>query len=630
MGLLDTINQPSEVRALSKPQLSQLAEEIREYMIATVARTGGHLAASLGAVELAVAIHHVFASPTDKVIWDVGHQAYAHKLLTGRRDRFDTLRQAGGISGFPRRAESEHDAFDTGHGSTAIAAGLGMAKARDMAKADYSVVAVVGDGAMSGGMSFEALNYAGHLKTPLIVILNDNEMSISRNVGALAGYLATLRLDSHYQKVKSDLESIASRLPLGASFLDAMERVKHGVKHLILPGMLFEELGFTYLGPIDGHDLPALTDTLVQARGLKGPVLIHAITQKGRGYVPAENDAAKWHRTAAFDIETGEPLSRANGTTYTAVFGETMVRLAEEDDRVVAITAAMKEGTGLEAFAARFPGRFFDVGMAEQTAVTFAAGLATQGLRPVVAVYSTFLQRGYDQILHDVALPHLPVILALDRAGLVGGDGPTHHGAFDLSYLRHVPGLTVMAPKDLTELAAMLRTALELNGPSALRYPRGAGSNPPQGRVESLPVGKAEVMREGHGVAIFALGAMVAPALEAAELLEKQGINPWVINARFVKPLDADLIGEMAGACDHLVTVEENSAAGGFGSAVMELLASHGLSTAVLALGLPDEFVEHGDADYLYRLVGLDPAGIARGVAECVASGVRSLASEAR
>jgi len=630
MGLLDAVNRPSDVQALGKRQLTELADEMRACMIATVARTGGHLAASLGAVELAVAIHYVFDSPRDKIIWDVGHQAYAHKLLTGRRDRFDTLRQAGGLSGFPRRRESEHDAFDTGHGSTAIAAGLGMAKARDMAQDDYSVVAVVGDGAMSGGMSFEALNYAGHLRTRLIVILNDNEMSISHNVGALAGYLARLRLDAYYLRVKSDLESLAARLPLGTSLLDAMERVKHGVKHLILPGMLFEELGFTYLGPIDGHDLPALIDTLEQARKSKAPVLIHAVTQKGKGYVPAENDAAKWHRTAAFDVETGESLSQSNGTTYTSVFGETMTSLAEEDERVVAITAAMKEGTGLESFAERFPGRFYDVGMAEQTAVTFAAGLATQGFRPVVAVYSTFLQRSYDQIVHDLALPHLPVILALDRAGLVGGDGPTHHGAFDLSYLRHVPGLTVMAPKDLTELAAMLRTALALEGPSAIRYPRGVGANPPQQRVEALPVGEAEVLREGHGVAMVAVGSMVAPAMEAAELLVGQGLDPWVINARFVKPLDAELLCEVAKRCDRVVTIEENSVAGGFGSAVMELLSARGLHTPVLALGLPDEFVEHGSVEYLYRVVGLDAQGMAHRIAQPVPSGIRSLAHEAR
>ena len=465
MSILETINRPADLRSLGKPQLVQLAEEIRTCLIATVAQTGGHLAPSLGAVELAIAVHCVFESPRDRIIWDVGHQAYAHKLLTGRRERFCTLRQAGGLSGFPRRDESEHDAFDTGHGSTAIAAGVGMAKARDLAKENYCVVAVVGDGAMSGGMSFEAMNLAGHLKTPLVVILNDNEMSISRNVGALSGYLSSMRFDPYYQKAKADFEALAARLPLGSSLLGTVDRLKQGVKHLILPGMLFEELGFSYLGPVDGHDISTLIEALKQAREMKSPVLLHAVTQKGRGYTPAENDAEKWHRTGSFDIETGEPLSHANGATFTRVFGETLTALAEADPRIVAVTAAMKEGTGLEPFATRFPTRCFDVGMAEQTAVTFSAGLAGQGYRPVAAVYSTFLQRSYDQIVHDVALPHLPVVLALDRAGLVGGDGPTHHGAFDLSYLRHVPGMVVMAPKDLTELAAMLRTALGTGRP---------------------------------------------------------------------------------------------------------------------------------------------------------------------
>jgi 1-deoxy-D-xylulose-5-phosphate synthase len=625
-SLLDRINQPSDLRALTKGQLPDLAQELREVMIAQVARTGGHLAASLGAVEIALALHWVFDSPNDKLIWDVGHQAYAHKLLTGRRSRFGTLRQAGGISGFPRRSESEHDAFDTGHGSTAIAAALGMAKARDAAQAAHSIVAVVGDGAMSGGMSFEALNWAGHLKTPLIIILNDNQMSISRNVGALAGYLNRLRLDVHYQRMKADFESLASKLPLGGSLIDAVERLKLGVKHLVLPGMLFEELGFTYLGPIEGHDLSALIETLEQARSLKRPVLIHAITQKGRGYTPAENDAAKWHRTAAFDIETGDPLTHSNGDTFTRVFGDTAVQLAEADPRVVAITAAMKEGVGLQDFAERFPDRFFDVGMAEQTAVTFAAGLAAQGLRPIAAIYSTFMQRSYDQIVHDVALPHLPVILALDRAGLVGGDGPTHHGAFDLSYLRHVPGLTLMAPKDLTELAGMLHTALDLEGPSALRYPRGEGANPPHGPVEAIPVGKAEVLREGDSVALIAIGAMAPRALEAAQLLAEQGVNPWVINARFVKPLDAELLCEVASSCEQVVTMEENSVAGGFGSAVMELLHRRHILVPTLALGLPDHFVEHGAPETLHRLVGLDAEGLARTILTHLRTGAQTLA----
>lgn len=619
--LLDRMDSPADLRALRRDQLPALAKEIRERMVATVAHTGGHLAASLGVVELAIALHYVFESPRDKIVWDVGHQAYAHKLLTGRREQFDTLRQAGGISGFPRRSESEHDAFDTGHGSTAIAACLGIAKARDLAGEHYAVVAVVGDGAMSGGMSFEALNYAGHLKTPLIVILNDNQMSISRNVGALAGYLSKLRLDPYYLRAKSDFEVMVSRLPLGDSLIEAVDRFKHSIKQLLIPGMLFEELGFTYLGPIDGHNLAALIDTLNHARALSGAVVIHVLTQKGRGYVHAENDATRWHRTGAFDIETGEPVSVSSGLSYTHVFGKTLAGLADKDPRVVAITAAMREGTGLREFSERFPGRFFDVGMTEQTAVTFAAGLAAQGLRPVVAIYSTFLQRSYDQIVHDVALPQLPVVLALDRAGLVGEDGPTHHGAFDLCYLRHIPGMIVMAPKDLTELAAMVVTALELDRPSAIRYPRGEGANPPDAQPARLPVGKGELLRSGDGVAVIAIGGMVGPALAAAQLVAQQGIEAAVVNARFVKPLDQELICDLARACGQVVTVEENAAAGGFGSAVGELLQHHGLCVPLLPLGLPDRFVEHGSREAQLADVGLDPKGIATRVASFVRTG---------
>jgi len=624
-GLLDEIDGPADLKALTPEQLGELAGEIRTRMIDIVSRTGGHLAASLGAVELAVAIHSVFESPKDKIVWDVGHQAYAHKLLTARRDRFGTLRQAGGISGFPRRSESEHDAFDTGHGSTAIAAGAGMAKARDLSGEDYAVVSVVGDGAMSGGMAFEALNLAGHLGTGLVVVLNDNQMSISRNVGALASYLGRLRTDPHYLRAKTDFEGLVSKLPLGDSLLEAVDRFKDGVKQLLISGMLFEELGFTYLGPIDGHSLPDLIDALKQARALSQPVLIHAITQKGKGYVHAENDAAKWHRTGAFDIDTGEPVSASSGLSYTHVFGATMVSLAERDPRLVAITAAMRAGTGLQEFAERFPDRFFDVGMAEQTAVTFAAGLASQGMRPVAAVYSTFLQRGYDQIVHDVALPRLPVILALDRAGLVGEDGPTHHGVFDLAYLRHIPGLAVMAPKDLSELAAMLKTAVELEGPSAIRYPRGEGTNPPEGDPEAIPLGKAELLREGDSVAVVALGSMVAPALGAARTLSEQGIEAAVVNARFAKPLDVELIGELARTCGRVVTMEENTVAGGFGSAVAELLHQQRIGAPVLCLGIPDGFVDHGSREELLAGIGLDAESIARKIAHFVEAEARTL-----
>jgi 1-deoxy-D-xylulose-5-phosphate synthase len=624
-GLLDKIDGPADLKELTPEQLGELAGEIRTRMIDIVSRTGGHLAASLGAVELAVAIHYVCESPKDKIVWDVGHQAYAHKLLTARRDRFGTLRQAGGISGFPRRSESEHDAFDTGHGSTAIAAGVGMAKARDLSGEDYAVMSVVGDGAMSGGMAFEALNLAGHLGTGLVVVLNDNQMSISRNVGALASYLGRLRTDPHYLRAKTDFEGIVSKLPLGDSLLEAVDRFKDGIKQLLISGMLFEELGFTYLGPIDGHSLPDLIDALKQARALSQPVLIHAFTQKGKGYVHAENDAAKWHRTGAFDIDTGEPVSASSGLSYTHVFGTTMVSLAERDPRLVAITAAMRAGTGLQEFSERFPDRFFDVGMAEQTAVTFAAGLASQGMRPVAAVYSTFLQRAYDQIVHDVALPRLPVILALDRAGLVGEDGPTHHGVFDLTYLRHIPGLAVMAPKDLSELAAMLKTAVELEGPSAIRYPRGEGTSPPEGDPAAIPLGKAELLREGDSVAVVALGTMVAPALGAARALSEQGIEAAVVNARFAKPLDVELIGELARTCGRVVTVEENTVAGGFGSAVAEMLHEQRIGAPVLCLGISDGFVDHGSREGLLAGIGLDAESIARKIAHFVEAEARTL-----
>ncbi len=626
-SLLDRIDSPADLRRLERPQLDELAAEIRARMIGTVSHTGGHLAASLGAVEIAVALHYILDTPTDKIIWDVGHQAYAHKLLTGRRDRFDTLRQAGGISGFPRRTESEYDAFDTGHGSTAIAAALGIATARDLENRTNAVVAVVGDGAMTGGMAFEALNLTGHLKTPVIVILNDNQMSIARNVGALAGYLAKVRLDPYYLRAKDDFESLVSKLPLGESLIDAVTRFKDGIKQLLIPGMLFEELGFTYLGPIDGHDLPTLLETLEQARSLARPVLIHCITQKGRGYVPAENDSAKWHRTGAFDIETGDPLSSSSGLSFTHSFGKALIEIAERDPRVVAITAAMKEGTGLTEFAERFPNRFFDVGMAEQTAVTFGAGLAAEGMRPVVAVYSTFLQRGYDQIVHDVALPRLPVTLALDRAGLVGEDGPTHHGAFDLCYLHHIPGLVVMAPKDLAELAAMLRTGIELGAPAAIRYPRGEGADPPEEDVAAIPVGKAELLTPGDAVAIIAVGTMVAPAQAAAEILAQQGLRAAVVNARFVKPLDVELICDLASDCGRVVTIEENAVAGGFGSAVAGALQERGLCVPILRLGLPDRFIEHAPREHLLANLGLEPQAIAGAVARFVEAGARTLTS---
>jgi 1-deoxy-D-xylulose-5-phosphate synthase len=612
--ILDRIQSPADLKSLNDEELITLAEEIRQCLINVVATTGGHLAASLGVVELTIALHRVFDSPQDKIIWDVGHQCYAHKLLTGRRADFATLRQFGGICGFPRRQESPHDVFNTGHGSTSVGAALGMAKARDLAGGKEQIIAVIGDGSLTGGMALEALNYAGHLKSNLLVVLNDNEMSISPSVGALAGYLSRIRLDPHYVRARDNFDRMLGKLPRGSQVLDGMRRFKGGLLHLILPGMLFEELGFAYHGPIHGHDLHALTDILEHLKKQSGPLLLHVVTQKGKGYAPAENDAPRYHSLGAFDIETGEPLSVSSGNSYTGVFGDTLIKLAEQDPRICAVTAAMCSGTGLEGFARKFsePKRYFDVAMAEQTAVTFAAGLATQGMLPVVAIYSTFLQRAYDQIVHDVCLQDLSVVFALDRAGLVGEDGPTHHGAFDISYLRHIPDLIVMAPADLSELAAMLVTAVNADKPAALRYPRGEGSNPPADLPQPLLIGKGRLLRKGGDAALVAVGSMVASALQTAELLAERGVEAAVFDARFIKPLDREALLELAGACGKIVTLEENSLAGGFGSAVLELLSETGTSVPVLRLGLPDEFVEHGAREALLKKLLLDPESMAQ------------------
>jgi 1-deoxy-D-xylulose-5-phosphate synthase len=619
--LLDSIHSPSDLKGLDFDALEQLTREIRERLIEAVSRTGGHLAANLGVVELTIALHRALDCPRDRVVWDVGHQCYTHKLLTGRRDRLDTLRQWGGLCGFPSREESEYDVFNTGHGSTSIAAALGLATARELRGSDETIVAVIGDGAMGGGMAFEALNAAGHQKTDLIVILNDNEMSISPNVGALAGYLARLRMDPHYLKAKAQFEQMMQRWPGGGAVVEAVERLKASVKQLLVPGMLFEVLGFTYLGPIDGHDLRLTTETIEHAKTLEGPVLIHVVTQKGRGYYPAERDACRYHGIPPFDVESGEPAIASSGLSYTAVFGRTLVQLAESDERIVAVTAAMRDGTGLREFSERFPSRFFDVGMAEQHAVTFGAGLAAAGLRPVVAVYSTFLQRAYDQVLHDVCHQNLPVVLAIDRGGVVGEDGATHQGVFDLAYLRHMPNLVLMAPRDLSDLAAMLRTALAVEGPAALRYPRGIGMSPPDGLPEPIPVGKGELLLEGSDVALLAVGVMVGPAFEAARMLQEQGISAAVADARFVKPLDDELITALAGRCGALLTVEDNVAAGGFGSAVLELLAASGVRhLPVRCLGIPDEPVRHGARSRLLEAMGLTAEGIAHAARSVVES----------
>ncbi len=630
--LLDHLDLPSGLKALTPGQLRQLASEIREEIVDTVSRTGGHLASSLGAVELAIALHASLDSPTDKIIWDVGHQAYAHKLLTGRREAFRTLRQHGGMSGFPRRDESPHDAFTTGHSSTSISAALGIAKARDIKRERFTVAAVIGDGSLTGGMAFEALNHAGQLKTDLIVILNDNEMSISRNVGAMATYLTRLRTEPRLLRLRREMERVLEGIPrIGRELAESARRLKGSLKYLVVPGMLFECLGFTYLGPLDGHDIPALMRTIEDARAKGGPVLIHVVTQKGRGYPPAEADPRKFHGVGAFDAATGRVLAEAGPPSFTQAFGEAIVRLGEREPRLVAITAAMPDGTGLDPFLKRFPDRSFDVGIAEQHAVTLAAGLASQGLIPVVAIYSTFLQRAYDQIVHDVALPGLHVVFAVDRAGLVGEDGPTHHGALDVSYLRGIPGMTVMAPADEEELEAMLGFAVELGRPVAIRYPRSPGMGErcirPRARLE---LGRAAVVREGEDVAIVALGSMVHPAIEAAASLESEGLSAAVVNARFAKPVDAELILHLAERTRGVVVVEEGAGPGGLGDAIAELVASRaGRRVHVACLTLPDRFVEHGARQTLLSECGLAPEGIAAAAVALCRGGRGRVASAA-
>jgi 1-deoxy-D-xylulose-5-phosphate synthase len=600
-SILDRIDSPADLKKLTPAELVTLAAEIRETIIQTVSRVGGHLGASLGVVELTIALHYCLDSPRDKLIWDVSHQCYPHKLLTGRREQFHTLRQYGGLRGFTSREESEHDHFGTGHSSTSISAALGIATARDLQGEDYRVVAIIGDGAMTGGLAYEAMNNAGQSPRPLIVVLNDNEMSIERNVGAMPRYLNRLITGKIYNEAHREIRDLLNRM--SPNMFSLARRLRESLKGLIVPGMLFEELGFRYFGPIDGHNLPALISTLNKVRDMRGPILLHVITKKGKGYAPSENDPVRWHGATPFCIETGEVEDRPGPPTYTQVFGETLCDFAEERADVLAITAAMIPGTGLSEFARRFPERCFDVGIAESHAVTFAAGLAAEGLRPVVAIYSTFLQRAYDQIIHDVALQRLPVIFAIDRGGLVGQDGPTHHGIFDLSFLRMIPELVVMAPKDEAELRDMMLTALMYEkGPTAIRYPRamGAGADltvPPR----QLEIGRAEVVREGEQVVFFAIGRMVHEAVRAAELLAADGIEVGVVNARFVKPLDEELLVRLARRYRHIVTVEDNVIAGGFGSAALEALCANGVMSATChCLGLPDQFVEQGETAVLF------------------------------
>jgi len=615
--ILARLQSPAELKELSPAELETLAGELRSTIIETVARTGGHLASSLGVIELTIALHRVLDTPRDKIVWDVGHQAYAHKLLTGRLERFHTLRQLDGISGFPKRQESPYDCFDVGHSSTSISAALGMAAARDAVGGSEKVVAVIGDGSLTAGLAFEGLNQAGHLKKDLVVILNDNEMSISPNVGAISSFLNRKMTSDFFIRFRRETEHLLGTVPrFGKDLINLARRAEESVKGFLTPGMLFEAFGFDYVGPIDGHHLDDLIETLANVTRLKGPRLVHVVTKKGKGFSAAENSPSVFHGVGPFDPESGAVRSSKGGpASFTAVFGQTLVELAERDSRLVAITAAMPDGTGLSSFAARFPGRFFDVGIAEQHAVTFAAGLACQGLRPVVALYSTFLQRAYDNVLHDVCLQNLPVTFAMDRGGLVGADGPTHHGVFDLSYLRHIPNLTFAVPRDERQLQRLMVTALRAAGPFAYRYPRGNGLGLElTGDPQPLPVGRGEKLRPGRDGVIFALGTMVAPALLAAETLAREGLELAVVDPCFVKPLDDQLLLAEAQQTGKVVTIEENVLQGGFGSAVLELLGDAGLALPTLRLGLPDRFVEQGSQAELHARYGLDATGIAAAV----------------
>ncbi len=616
---LDRIESPGDLKTLSLAELESLAQEIRDRLINVVSVTGGHLASSLGAVELAVALHFVFDSPRDKIIWDVGHQAYAHKLLTGRNKSFQSLRTAGGVGGFPRRSESEHDPFGAGHASTAVSAAMGMVAARDARKGNEKIIAVIGDGSLTGGLCYEALNNAGHRAKNLIVVLNDNEMSISRNVGAISTYLNKVITSPTYNRIKADMQMVVKSIPaIGQRMFDTARRIEESLKNLVAPGIIFEELGFRYFGPIDGHDVQKLIAVLRRLSEIDQPILLHVITRKGKGYVHAEQHPEYFHGTSPFDIGTGKPKKADAGTTYSDVFGSALMELAGLDPTVFAVTAAMTAGTGLDRFAQEFPDRFFDVGIAEEHAVVFAAGLAASGCKPVVAVYATFLQRAYDQIVHDVCAQRLPVTLAVDRGGIVGADGATHSGQFALSYLRHIPNLILMEPASSGELEGMLRGAIEWGKPAAIVYPKARSDcRPGHERCEPIELGKAHVLSGGDDVALIAVGSMVQTAREAAKKISKGGIRSTVINARFVKPLDAETIVSAAQRTGRIVTLEENALQGGFGSAVLELMAEKGLSgVAVLCIGIGDAYVEQGSRDEIKKELGLDVDSVARRIKE--------------
>lgn len=617
---LEQINSPDDIKKLNCQQLTELAAEIRTYLLEVISQNGGHLASNLGVVELTLALHKVLDTNVDHLVWDVGHQAYVHKIITGRREAFLTLRQEGGLSGFPKREESHHDYYDTGHSSTSIAAALGFAKARDLKNEKHHVAAVIGDGSMTGGEAFEALNLAASLNTDIIVILNDNHMSIARNIGGLADYLNRLRASAIYNKSKKGVRYFLGKLPfIGKGLVRAVERFKESIKYLVIPGVVFSELGFNYFGPVDGHDVRSLVEILNRLKDIKGPILLHVMTRKGKGYLPAQKDAATYHGIGPFEVESGRSLAgNSNIPTYTKVFSDTMLKLARNDERILGITAAMADGTGLEPFAKQYPNRFFDVGIAEQTAVTLGTAMALDGFRPVVAVYSSFLQRAFDQLIQDTALQNAPVIFAIDRAGLVGEDGPTHHGAFDLSYLRCIPNMSVLVPRDEKSLQDMLWSAAQQEkGPIAIRYPRGRAQGVSLGPKPSLiPWGKGEVLRAGQAAVVLAVGPLVYKAMAAAELLAQQGYSVGVADARFVKPLDEALVLSLCQAYPLIITLEENTLSGGFGSGVLELLAKKNIKHEVHCLGLPDYFVKHGGQAYLHEELGLDAEGIAKQILE--------------
>ncbi len=619
MAILDRVNFPSDLKKLSIEELQELCKELRELIIDTTSKNGGHLASSLGAVELTVALYYVFNPPEDKVIWDVGHQAYAHKILTGRKDKFTTLRNYKGISGFPKREESPYDVVTCGHSSTSISVALGLACGRDLLAKKEKIIAVIGDGSLTAGLALEGINNAGHLEKELIVVLNDNEMSISENVGALSSYLSRILTGDFYSRFRKNTENLLRSLPrVGPMLLKMAKRIEEFLKSLITPGIIFEELGFNYIGPVNGHDLPNLIETLKNIKKLEKPVLIHIYTKKGKGYAPAENNPENYHGVPPFDKTTGE-FKKSASKSYTDVFGETLTKMAEHNDKIVAITAAMRTGTGLKKFKDQFPDRFFDVGIAEQHAVTFAAGLAAQGFKPYVAIYSTFLQRSIDMIIHDVCLQRLPVVFAIDRAGIVGEDGPTHHGQFDITYLRMIPNIIICAPSDAYELERILWSSLKWEMPVAIRYPRGAAYFAENSeKQEFIEIGKGNLTRRGEKIAILAIGPLVAEAKKAADILAGQGVKPTIFDARFVKPLDEAAIREIFSTHEVIFTLEENTVCGGFGAAVLELLSRTGQQKSVKLIGIPDMFIEHGKPEILREFCGLTANEIAKTILKTV------------